>query len=333
MIYSNLIVCLIIFSSCETDKPKVDTSMINVNIKIDRFDREMFEQKEEEIIPNSDVFARKYGTFYEMYLQDLLRVESVNDPLMQSNVTMFIQHEDMREVYDAIQKEYNDITWLEAKLSDAFKHYKYYFPDSLIPRVACFMSGLNAQIAPVDSVLGIGLDMYLGHDSEYYVYMGLPQYKIRLMDKDYIATDAIKTWVSSEIEFDPAHKDLLSQIIFEGKMLYITDALMPDAPDSLKIGFSQEQLEWCKTNEANIWAHFVDNKLLFSTNQKEINKYVIEGPFTPGFPRESPGRIGFWVGWQIVKAFMDQHEKTDLEALVKADPNEILSKSKYKPRD
>jgi hypothetical protein len=202
----------------------------------------------------------------------------------------------------------------------------------LIPEIALFMSGLNYPNAASDSVLGIGLDMYLGSDVSFYKLIGLPQYKRQVMRKEYILPDAIKSWLISESEYDPNNQDMLSQIIFQGKILYMADVLLPEIEDSLKICYTLDQLNWCAKNEGSIWAHVIDNKLLFSSNEKDISKLMNDGPFTPGLPRESPGRVGVWLGWQIVKAYMDKQRNIDLISLSKISPQEILQESKYKPK-
>ena len=331
--YINSIIWLLILFSCtEVRKKDVDVSVVQVEISLNRLDKDMFEQKDSDIPKNNMAYFKKYGVFYERYLQDLLNLKDVNDPMLETNVRLFVNNSDMREVYKEIDKKYSDLAWLKDDFSIAFKHYKYYFPDSLIPEVAVFMSGLNYPNAASDSVLGIGLDMYLGSEVPFYKLIGLPQYKTQLMRGEYIVPDAVKAWLISESEYDPNNQDMLSQLIFQGKILYMTDALLPEVEDSLKIGYTADQLAWCKNNEGSIWAHVIDNKLLFSNNAKDISKLINDGPFTPGLPRESPGRVGVWLGWQIVNSYMQKQDKIDLVALSKLSPQEILQESKYKPK-
>nr|MBA3898864.1 hypothetical protein [Bacteroidota bacterium] len=159
-----------------------------------------------------------------------------------------------------------------------------------------------------------------------------PQYRSNLMGKDYIISDAMKGWVSSEFDFNPIEADFITQIVHYGKIQYVLDALLPETPDSIKIGFTSQQMDWAKNNEVNVWAHFIDQKLLFSSNSRDIMKFINEGPFSPGFHKESPARIGVWVGWQIVKAYMDRQPEVDLEKLLETDAKTILKESKYKPK-
>jgi uncharacterized protein YjaZ len=108
--------------------------------------------------------------------------------------------------------------------------------------------------------------------------------------------------------------------------------MLPSLHDSLKTGYSADQLKWCEQNEAKIWAFFIERKLLFSADPSEYVKYVNDGPTTSGFPPESPGKIGAWIGYRIVKAYMDKNNDITLSGLLKEqDAVKVLEKSSYKP--
>ena len=127
--------------------------------------------------------------------------------------------------------------------------------------------------------------------------------------------------------------DFLSQIIYMGKILYLTDDLLPEVQDTLKIRYTAPQMEYCMENEFNIWSYFAAQKIIYTTNQAEIIKFTSEGPFTSALSKQSPPRIGYWVGWRIVRQYMKNNPKVSLEQLMKeTDAQQILAKSKYKPR-
>ena len=86
-------------------------------------------------------------------------------------------------------------------------------------------------------------------------------------------------------------------------------------------------------NESRIWSFFIENKLLFSIDPNLMNKYVNDGPTTNGFPKESPGNIGQFIGWQIVKSFVKKHPETTLRKLMEEkDLMKIFNESGYKPK-
>ena len=122
-------------------------------------------------------------------------------------------------------------------------------------------------------------------------------------------------------------------MVHEGKLLYYLDMVLPDAPDSTKIGYTQTQLNWCKQNEPEIWAFLTEKELLFSNQIREYNKLISEAPSVSGMPPETPGRIGIWVGWQIVRRYMQQNPKVSLDELMQIkDGQKILQGSRYKPK-
>ena len=161
----------------------------------------------------------------------------------------------------------------------------------------------------------------------------LPHYKTMFMNKENIIPDATRAWMITEFPYNMNKSDFLSEITYIGKIMYLTDALLPAVQDSLKIQYSQQQLDYCSQNEFNVWSYFASEKLLYSTDQTEIMKFTSEGPFTSAFSKEAPPRIGYWIGWQIVKQYMKNNPEISLEQLMKeVDAQKILNKEKYKPR-
>lgn len=114
------------------------------------------------------------------------------------------------------------------------------------------------------------------------------------------------------------------------------DQIMPEQmADTLKIGYTQKQLDWCKVFEADIWAYLIQNNLLYETNFNKIQVFLSEGPFTPGLGENnsSAPKLGVWVGWQIVRKYMEEHPELSLQQLMaETDAQKILTQSKYKPK-
>jgi hypothetical protein len=151
------------------------------------------------------------------------------------------------------------------------------------------------------------------------------------MQEAFIAFDCMREVV--RVKHLPPYpgERLIDQMIYHGKMLYFLDEVMPGRPDTLKIGFTGEQLDWCYANESNLWAFLVENELLYSTDFQKINKLISDGPFTSFFEKESPARTGVWLGWQIVRAYMDMNDTGLKEMITEKDAVDILTQSAYKP--
>ncbi|HEY3390854.1 MAG TPA: hypothetical protein VGK38_14850, partial [Prolixibacteraceae bacterium] len=231
-----------------------------------------------------------------------------------------------------IESAFSDLTNIQNKLQDGFRHYKYYFPDKTIPQVFTIISGFNQSVVMTNNAIGISLDNYLGAKCPFYSMLGLPEYKRDNMYSSKIPCDVLYNWAISEFSFDESNTNLLSNMIYQGKMLYFLDAMFPDEPDSLKIGYRSEKLGWCNKNEAGMWTYLVEHKLLFNTDRMNIVRFIGPAPFTSVFTNESPGRTGAWLGWQIVRKYMKKNPAISLPSLMSdTDYQKILNDSGYSP--
>ena len=204
-------------------------------------------------------------------------------------------------------KLYPDISWIERDLQDGFRHYLYYFPGRRVPAVYTCITGFNNSIITGDSVLGIGLDRYLGSGSEYYRRLEIYKYLADRMTPENIVPDCIYGWGASEWEFSdlsyPAD-NVLSEMIHEGKLKYFEKCMLPEVSEGIIFGFSADQLKFCRNNEDQMWQYLIEKDLLFSTDQFTIRKLTGEAPFTSYFTNESPGRAAVWIGFRIVESYM-----------------------------
>ena len=126
--------------------------------------------------------------------------------------------------------------------------------------------------------------------------------------------------------------DFLSQMIFKGKIMYFLDLVLPEISAADKLRYNKTQFKWCQENEKNIWTFFIEKELLFSTEIKRFNSYINYAPFAKGMPKDSPGRIAYFVGWKIVNDYMQNNPTSSLQALMQnTNSQEILQQSRYKP--
>ena len=123
-------------------------------------------------------------------------------------------------------------------------------------------------------------------------------------------------------------------MIFEGKKMYLLDLYLPTISDQEKIGYSSDKFNWANANEQQIWMYFIDRKILFSTDFNLNARFLENGPFSKFYMEQdnlSPGKIGVWLGWQIVRSFMEKND-VSLQELLKMNEDEIFKKSNYKPK-
>jgi hypothetical protein len=325
----HIVLCLSLMHilSCKPGK-KADVSNISVSLSAQRFEEDLAAHHD-----NIAFLQNRYGSFFDLFVQQIVPFRFSDTTSLKPLLKDFVNDADIKNIYADARKIYSDFSAQEKKISEAFRYYKFYFPDKIIPELLTLISGFNYGVVAADSVLGIGLDMYLGDTSRYYPSLQFPSYKIKRLRQEYIATDAMKSWLQTEFPENANQVDLLSAMIYHGKILFALDALMPDAHDTLKTGYTGKQLSWCIDNEKNIWSFFIENNLLYSIDPGQVAKFIGEGPTTNGFPKESPGNLGQWLGWQIVSSYMQQHaEKSPADLLADYDYKKIFREAKYKPK-
>jgi hypothetical protein len=327
------VLLLLIFSSCGGNHLKVDvTNVVIPEVKINRLEQDIFTIDTTNIKTATEKLQTKYGHFYSSFIAQIINNGGLRDSSYLFRIKQFISDRDMHEAYTQCEKKYANLDFLNEQLTETFKHFKYYFPKRNLPKPITMMSGFNFSVVMMDSTLALGLEMYLGSNNQFYQMLTLPHYKTAFMNKDNIVPDAVHAWLMTEFPYNMNKIDFLSEITYMGKIMYLTDALLPNVHDSLKIQYTQPQFDYCKQNEFNIWSYFAAQKLLYNTDQAEIMKFTTEGPFTSAFSKEAPPRIGHWIGWQIIKQFMKNNPDVSIEQLMKeTDAQKILSKAKYKP--
>jgi len=304
---------------------KADISGVQLEqIKISRYGRDLFNIDPDHVGQALQELAGKYRFFLGDNYQDTLSIIQIRD---------YVTDPFLREIADYSNSVYTDITGIEEGLTMAFRYYLYHFPEAKIPDFYSYISGIDFEhpVQYLDTVMIIAIDNYLGKDYIPYKRMRIPVYRTRRMQGAYIIPDCMKE--VARVKHLPAHagERLLDQIIYQGKMLYFLDEVMPSVHDTLKIGYTAEQLDWCDENRSNLWAFLVENELLYSTDFQQINKLVSDGPFTSFFDKESPARTGIWVGWQIVRAYMDNNDVGLQELMSNHNAVEILTLSRFKP--
>ena len=152
------------------------------------------------------------------------------------------------------------------------------------------------------------------------------------MHQGMIASDCMKAWALTEFPFNDSINNLISNIIYNGKVHYFQRLILPEVHDSIIMGYTKEQVKWCEENEKRIWEYLVAGKLFFETDLLTINKFTKESPFTKNFGKESPGRAVNWLGWQIIKSYMKKNPDITLQQLMKNNNyQDIFMKAKYRP--
>ncbi len=330
--YICFFILLFILSGCHRNPLNIDVSGIDLTVNIKRLDQELFKVTSENIQRVVPELQEKFEPFFNIYNQEILAIGNPHDSLYNGYLLTFLRDSMLVKSKFIVDSVFPNFDTQASQLELAFKHYKYYYPDLQIPTVYTYLSGFNQSIVATPNSLGISLDNYLGSENHFYRQLGIFEYKRRNMHPSKIVYDALHSWVSQQFEYKANNENLISRMIYQGKLQYFLDAMIPDGPDSLKIGYSKDQLIWCKTNEKEMWSYLVEKKMLFSGDRMEIVRFINQAPFTTPFGQKSPGRTGVWIGWQIVKNYMSKNPKVTIQVLMADnDYHKLLNDSGYSP--
>jgi len=320
---------LLIATACNWSKSRLDIDVSHIppeEVNIYRYDQALFDIPLDQLPEGLEEIKPEFLFFLDTDLTDSARI---------NNLKEYMTHVRTVEFYQEVCRKYPDLPLLETELTDAFRHLKYYYPDIRIPRVYTYISGgeYDAPVQFVDSVLLIALDSYLGVGFKPYAADRIPVYRMQRMVEENILPDCIRAMQVSLYPVQYPGNTLLDQMVDAGKRVYLIDAVIPAYPDRYKIGYTEDQMDWATANEAHVWSAIIENQLLYSSYGTTIRAFLADGPFTADFSSESPPRLGEYLGWQIVKAFMEENPDITMEELInETDAQKILTGSKYKPK-
>lgn len=334
------IVGIIFFSACRKGKNIPDVSNIDIELNIRHFEQDFFNIDTNNVTAGLQILEDKYPDFMPVFLQ----IIGAGDPHYAPEGKVkylegMLKHPAPRKLYDTCMVVYDDFRDLASEFEQAFKFYKYYFPEKPTPDVTTFVSEyvLAAFIYGNDQ-LGVGLDMFLGSDYAYRVYnpgnSNFSDYLIRTYNKDHLVAKTVNALVE-DLVGQPKGQRLLDQMIHNGKKRYILSQLLPYTADSIIFEHSDKQMKWLQApnNEVQMWEIFIQKDFLYSARMRDISKYITPAPTSPGMPLESPGNTGTYIGYQIVKKYMERFPDMSLQDLIQErDAQKILTGSRYKPR-
>lgn len=330
------ILSIALLAGCSGNSFKKDLNDVTINLELRRFEKSLFEIPRGRFQKEVKKVKKDHPDVMKMYVENMIGLGPLKKDTTFKLLEKFIYDKYWQEVYDTVSVRFSDFTQFEEDLTRAFKHWRYYFPKKSIPDIYTVVKGIDLRYKTATytgGLLAISLDMYLGRDFRYYPSQ-YPDYRIREFEPKYMTPDVMETWFMEHFPEDSfTDKTLLSRMVYEGKKQYFLKSMLPDAPDSLLLRYSPEQLNWCRTHEDRVWDHFLENELLFETEQKTINPFLEDAPFTNagGIPPESPPRLGEFIGKRMVFQYMNNNEVGLKELIGKTEYRQIMDQSAYNP--
>jgi len=318
-----------------TDHP--DVSKIAVDLKVDRFDQAFFQMDTNRIPTELNRLNASFPNFYPDFMEQVIGLPAFDTSAdLKNNLSFFLTS--YAPLYDTLQATYKDVSELKSNVEEGLRYVKYYFPSyNSIQRLIFFVGPFDAPGAALSrDGIAIGLQQYAGKDFSFYQSpQGLelfPAYISRRFQQSYIPVNSLKLVVQELCPDSVGFGPLIDQIVVHGREAWLLDQFLPTTADSLKLGFTQNQIDWCENNEALIWSYLVKNIDLQSTEPDVIQQFLGEAPFTTGLDQDrSPGNLGSWIGRQILRAYIKKHPKITPNGVIKLTPAQILEGAAYKP--
>ncbi len=313
------------FTSCNNGESRAET--IASPIVIERFDLALPTYViESDSIAIAD-FQAQYAPFFPIYCQRILGLGDA--PNYQEGLKLFTTNEAVAKLYADTQAKFSTDSIWQHQLQNTFARFAEQFPGQSVPRLLTHVSGLNQSVVTVDTLLSISLDCYLGKDYSLYAQRYY-EYELPLHESNRMTMDATEVWLRTCYPYQSERNALLDRMVYEGKILLALSHLFPDNDVFQLLGYTAEQTQWCQANEGEAWKQIISRKHLFNTETMLIHKYIEPAPFVSALHNEAPGRLGRWVGYQIVSQYARLAKQSAQQLLATPDnAGEILAQSKY----
>lgn len=340
-----LVVAIAAVCGCDAGKQVPDVSGIQIKLELQRFEKDFFALDTQHIQVGLSLLEKRYPVFLPDYIGYVLGLPyPVDGTASDSAIKLFLR--DYRLVMDSVSKVFNNFSSIENEVKAGLQFTRYYFPDYPLPeKLITFIGPLDAVFETslgkmgdviTQDALAVGLQLHLGGSASLYqsetAQSLFPQYVSRKFEPAYIVVNCMKNIIDDLYPPKASDRTLLDLSIDKGKRLYLLDKLLPHTADTVKIGYTAAQLKGCYANEGLIWSYLIQNKLLYETDPIRIQPYVEEGPVTNELGEGSPGYISLFIGWQMIKKYMEKFPDTTVDQLLRLDAATILKDSKYKPR-
>ena len=316
----------------EVAKPQLTEEQVeaskSVEVQILRYEQDLFN------IDKGNM-AASFASMYGKYPENIIAKGAWENTEMLQSIRGFISDPVVEEVYRDTQAQFSDMSEFKNEITAALSLYLAHFPNERVPDFCTLVSGIDFQMPQVfgyENTIFICLDMYLGKDYKQYAQAGMPKYIAARCDKKYMATDCFSKALVYRHLPDKTLVTLLDNMVDAGKKMLFTQTMFPTTPAQDILGYSKEQYKWATSHESAVWHALIEKNKVYDNSEDVIRRMMDETPFTRDFGNDSPGRLGVFIGYQIVQSYMKNHPGTTLKDLMSVtDSQKFLKESGYKP--
>ena len=317
-------------SACKEDEPAYKSKLaVNVepyDIQFDRYEDVLFN------LDTTDFQAEL------MKIQDRYRVflsGDLNNPDAVKYLKDFATDPYSLHLYKKVKAAFPDLKEVEPMVEEVLAHFHHYYPEIELPKKAfTCITGINADEPPVqimDNQLVISLDWYLNGD-EVYDQIGMPRYIQVRTGIATLAKDVAEQLYMNYLYEWRKQGQIVGEMVFYGRRNFFVEAMCPEMPDSILLGYSQEQWRWATENEGQVWADIVGSRRLYDSGLDAYMMFFGDGPFIQAYSNEAPSRLGEFFGLNIIRSYASNHDFTLQQFMLRKDLQDIFQDSGYKPK-
>lgn len=325
-----LIIVLIIFAGCANDSKRHKNGIQHKEIVIERFDKDFQEYLQDKGAVAKEQLISKYPILLSAFGKVIVNNSETGTPGFFRSLDKYFSDTTLLKIYSDALKKFDNVEKIENELTVANEHLWDIYPGKQLPRFSMHVSGFKQNVIVTDSIISLSIDKYLGAD--YPIYKDyFYDYQRAQMRPEFVTRDCLRAYIISNLLPDSKTQDLVSAMIREGKCLYLISQLLPDTDPENLIGYNGKQIKWCKTNERAVWRGTIERKFLYNSEYLIISKYMDESSYTSLISPLCPGKIGSWIGLQIVESFVAKNPKVAIPEVLRMDEHSLFQLSKYNP--
>ncbi len=309
-------------SNCELPK---EVQQYKQAIKIERLENELFQATSPKDVAG---FLKKYPVLTKEFLGS---GQYPDDSILADILFKRIKNPYIDTLRQEANNVFGDMDDIKSELELAIARLRANYPEAKTPKIQTMVTGFGtSEMYVSDSLIIIGLDYYIGPKASFRPN-DYPEYILSRYQKPYIVPAIILLLSDRYVNTDYEDNSMLADMLYYGKKYYFTEQMLPCAPDSLIIWYTKKELEDINDNQHIIWATFLQNELLFETSHIEKEKFLGERPNTYEISSICPGRIGAWMGWEIIRKYARDHpEKSLKEIMLDDNALQLFNESHYK---
>ena len=320
----------LMMASCQKNEPaykaKLDINPEPYDLEFDRYEEVLFS------LDTNDFQAEL------MNVQDRYRVflgGDLNNPDAVQYLKDFATDPFSITLYEKVKVVFSDLKQIEPVVEDAFAHFHYYYPEIELPKKAfTCITGIHPDEPPVqiiDDQLVISLDWYLD-DEELYDQIGMPRYMSLRRNVSTLAKEVAEQLYMHYLYEWRKQGQIVGEMVFYGRRDFFVEAMCPELPDSVLLGYSSKQWQWAVENEGQVWADIVGNRRLYDAGLDAYMMFFGDGPFTQAYSNDAPSRLVEFFGLNISRSYFSNNEVSLQDLMQRKDLQNVFQDSGYKPK-